>query len=342
MKKFILTVLAVFYSLTSCFATNGLDKVLNQYYSQNKVTVKNNKIDDYGMARRLYVDLAGRIPTTDELKAYVLSQSPDKKTQLLDKLLNTEDYVNNFYNFMADMYRIRPDRLSDSIGQLKSYPYIQYIRDSLRSDKPYSTMVAEMLTAEGRITENPATGYLLRDNGMALDNLATSVQLFLGKNIACAQCHDDPFQDYGQKQYYELFAFFGSQENRINVKDYRDIQKRIDDEIKKITGKDRIDNNARQLISANLYSISDNVKKEAKLPHDYQYDDAKPNEVVAPVSLDGKVKNIKDDKREAFTKWIISKPDFEYAIVNRIWKELIGVPLVAPLEGCHTLSRRLF
>lgn len=333
MIKLFTSMLVGLLLVSSVFASNGLDNVLSKYYQTNKVTGKNEKVDDYALARRLYIDLAGRIPTTDELKAYVLSQSPEKKNQLIDKLLGGEDYVNNFYNLFADMLRIRPERLSDSIGQLRAYPYVQYIRDSLREDRSYSKLVTEMMTAEGRITENPATGYLLRDNGMALDNLATSIQLFLGKNIACAQCHDDPFQDYGQKQYYELFAFFGSQENRMNRGDFRDIQKRIDEEIVKITGKERVDNNVRQLLSANLFSISENAKKEAKLPHDYQYDDAKPNDVVMPVSLDGKVKNVTTDRRKEFAEWVIGKPDFEYTIVNRIWKELIGVPLVTPMDN---------
>jgi hypothetical protein len=228
MRKFISTILIGLFSFTSCFGFNDLDKTLIDFYQKNKVQGKNLVIDDYGYVRRLYLDIAGRIPTTDEQKAFVSSQSPDKKNQLIDKLLFSEDYVNNFYNMFADMLRIRPERLSDNTGQLRGYPYIQYVRDSLRSDKPYDKWVTEMLTATGSLTQNPATAYLLRDNGMGLDNLATTMQIFMSKNLACAQCHDDPFQDYSQKQYYELYAFFGNQENRRNVSDYRKKQDEID------------------------------------------------------------------------------------------------------------------
>jgi hypothetical protein len=332
MFKFIAIICLGLLSFTSCFSANDLDKTLIKYYQENKVQGKNITVDDYGYVRRLYLDLAGRIPTTDEQKAFVLFQSPDKKTQLIDKLLFSEDYVNNFYNMFADMLRIRPERLSDNTGQLRGYPYMQYVRDSLRSDKPYNVWVTEMLTATGRFTQNPATSYLLRDNGMGLDNLATTMQIFLGKNLACAQCHDDPFQDYSQKQYYELFAFFGNQENRLNVIDYRKKQDDIDAGVKKITGQDRIDNNVRQLLSSNLYSISDDPKKQIRLPHDYQYSDAKPNDIVLPVSLDRKIKT-EDNRREKIAEWVTMQPDFANTIANRIWSEIVGQPLVSPIDN---------
>ena len=320
-------------SCVASLANNDLDKNLISYYKENKVQGKNIVIDDYGFVRRLYLDIAGRIPTTEEQNAYVTYQSPEKKTQLIDKLLFTEDYVNNFYNMFADMLRIRPERLSDNTGQLRGYPYMQYVRDALREDKKYNEWVSEMLNASGQFSQNPATSYLLRDNGMGLDNLATTTQLFLGKNISCAQCHDDPFQDYSQKQYYELFAFFASQENRISDPNFKKNQDRIDAEIKEITKTDRIDNNARQLLSSNLFAISDNPKKEVRLPHDYQYTDAKPNDVVHPVSLDGKVKDIKDNKRAEFAKWVTTQPEFAYTIVNRIWDNIVGTPLINPIDN---------
>jgi hypothetical protein len=332
MKTLVTIFLATVLSVASVFATNDLDRELLKYYATNKVAGKNEKVTDYTMARRLYIDIAGRIPSPNELKAYVSYNAPDKKQKLIDKLLFSEDYVNNFYNVFADMLRIRPDRLSDDVALLKSYPYIQYVQDNLRLDKPYDVWVKEMMTAKGTFQTNPATGYMLRDNGMALDNLATSVQLFIGKDIACAQCHDDPFQDYSQKQFYQLYAFVAQEENRANRKDYKDLLTKVDAQIKDITKKDRIDNNVRQLLAANLFDITENDKKEARLPHDFKYEkDGKPNDVVEPVTFDGKVKGVKGDRREALANWLITQDDFSYSIVNRIWGELVGKPLIEPV-----------
>lgn len=336
MKTFLLSLLVVF--LTSfASATNDLDKELSKYYTSNKITGKNEKVSDYTLARRLYIDLAGRIPTTEELKAFVTYKSPVKTTQLVDKLLFSEDYVNNFYNLFADMLRVRPERLSDGVALLKSFPYIQYIRDNLRTDKPYDVWVSEMLTATGKFTDNPATGYYLRDNGMGLDNLATTVQIFIGKDIACAQCHDDPFQDYTQKQFYQLYAFLGQQDTRTTRKDYKTILDKVDAEIREITKKDRIDNGVRQLLSANLFDINFNPVKTVRLPHDYKYDDAKPNDVMSAITLDGKIRSdSKSDNRVAFAKWVTTQNDFSYAIVNRLWAEIVGKPLISPIVNFNT------
>lgn len=327
MKKLLLALAVVLIPLKT-WGFNELDKELNSFYTKNKIQVVDKKVDDYTMVRRIYLDLAGRIPTTEEIKAYVTSQQPNKKSMIVEKLVYSEDYVNNFYNFWADLLRIRPERLGDGI-QMKSYPYMEYVRDFIRADKPYDKFVESLLSATGKITDNPASSYLIRDEGMLLDNLAITTQIFISANISCAQCHDDPFQDYTQKQFYELAAFFNNN-NRESRKDYADLLKKIDTDIKAITKTDRIDNNVRQLMGSNLFNISDDPNKQLKLPHDYQYSDAKPHDIVINASLDGKFKDVKENKRITFAKWITADERFPVTVANRIWEDIVGSNLFYP------------
>lgn len=327
MKK-ILTLLTVFFLPSLSFAANSLDYTLSKYYSEKSVKGDSTKLDDYSWIRRIYVDLAGRIPKIQEIQDFIKDSRKDKKEQVIDKILESEDYVNNYYNFWADIFRIRPERLSDDVALLKSYPYMGYLKKFIRDDASYKEFVSSLLTASGKYTDNPATGYMLRDNGMPLDNLATSLQLFIGKDIACAQCHDDPFQDYTQKQFYEMAGFFTTLNNRENRKDYASVIKKIDSEIKEITKQDRIDNNARQLLSSNLFNLKDDDAKMIKLPHDYKYSDAKPFDVVEPASLDGQIKGIKENKRLKAAEWITNHEDFGNAVANRIWQSIVGKGLV--------------
>jgi hypothetical protein len=310
-----------------CLATNDLDKELLKYYKKNDVKINFNMVDDYTFVRRLYIDVAGRIPTTKEIAEFIDDKKSEKKNRLVEKLVYSEDYTNNFYNLFADILRIKPERLADNI-QMRGYPYMEYVRDSLRSDKSWNTWVKEMLTATGRPTDNGATGYLLRDDGMVLDNLALTTNIFIGKSISCAQCHDDPFSDYTQKQFYELAAFFNN-ENREFRKNYKDILKTVDEQIKQITKTERIDNNVRQLMGANLLNIQNNQNKQLKYPFDYKYPNAKPNEIVITQTLDSKYKN-SVDRRPDFSQWLTTHSDFSYALVVRLWQHLIGNNMVYP------------
>lgn len=329
MKKFIILLLSTLFTL-SAFATNELDNVLKNYYVKNSVKGSAKTADDYTWIKRVYLDLGGRIPTFSEINSFVNSKNPEKKNKVVDSILASEDYVNNYYNFWADIFRIRPERLSDDVGLLKSYPYIDYVKSFIRTDQSYKDFVYSLLSANGRYSDNGATGYMIRDNGMPLDNLATSLQLFIGKDVACAQCHDDPFQDYTQMGFYQMASLFNSLENRERRKDYGEIIKRIDSEIKEITGKDRIDNNVRQLIAANLFNLKDDDNKTLKLPHDYQYNDAKPFEVVKPETLDGKLKDVKENRRSEVSKWIVNHSDFPNSISNRVWNNVVGQSLIVP------------
>lgn len=329
MKTLILSLLICLFPFSGN-AFNDLDKQLQKFYVENKVKGDPTKIDDYTWLRRTYLNVAGRIPTFAETQEFVKNREPIKKNKTVDKLLHSEDYVNNLYNFWADIFRIRPERLSDGTGILKAYPYMDYVRDSIRADKPYDKFVLELLTATGKYSDNGATGYMLRDTGMPLDNLATTLQLFTATDLSCAQCHDDPFQEYTQRQFFEMAAFFNTLDNRESRKEYGDVLKKVDQEIKEITKQDRIDNNIRQLLSANLFNLKDDDKKEMKLPHDYKYPDAKPFDVVKPLTLDNKLKSVDTNKREELSKWIVGHDNFSLAVSNRIWGMIVGTPLISP------------
>lgn len=329
MRKFLITLLTALFSL-AILKANELDDSLKSYYIKNSVKGNSAVVDDYTWIKRIYIDLGGRIPTLNEINSFIDDSSPDRKNKVVDKILNSEDYVNHYYNFWADLLRIRPERLSDDVGLLKSYPYIDYVKTFIREDKSYKDFVFSLLSASGRYTDNGATGYMIRDNGMPLDNLATTLQIFIGKDVACAQCHDDPFQDYTQMGFYQMANLFNSLDNRERRKDYGETLKRIDSEIKEITGKDRIDNAVRQLLSANLFNLKDDDTKTLKLPHDYKYSDGKPLEVVSSKTLDGKLKDVKENRREKAAEWIVENADFSKAISNRIWGNIVGKALIVP------------
>jgi hypothetical protein len=298
-------------------------------------------------ARRAYLDLAGRIPTHDEVTEFLSSRDASKRADLIDRLLESPDYVSHFYNFWADILRLteRPQKT------LPFEPYLYYVKDSIRTNKPYDEWVHEMLTADGRLWENPAVGFQVRDFGMPLPYVDNTVRVLLGTQIGCAQCHDHPFDHWTQKQFYELAALTSGTKMRpgqgrpaagglrkgplregAGMRDPEAIAvRRLVQEVRRETERP----GAVQFILANATKVTF-ADRPLPLPHDYQYSDAKPLEVVSPKVLWGAVppSAAAADGRARFAAWVVSHDNRQFArtIANRMWRKVMGVGLVEPVD----------
>jgi hypothetical protein len=381
-----------------------IDKLVNKLLGEQKIKA-NGPISDEQFVRRIYLAAAGRIPTSAEAKAFLQNKDANKRDKLVDQLLDSEGYVSHFYNYWADILRINT-RLGRS-GASNEYAYKHWVKDALRKNLPYDKMVYELVSAEGNVWENGATGYYHRDRGMPLDNMANTVRVFLGTRLECAQCHDHPFDKWSQKEFFEMASFtygvrtgYSGGENRAMItKTMRDERKqrtikisqkitgikgfyptRRDSDITKIYASDdrrsvakrrgiateeeyrALNNkvqaalkksegaygNINRLIS-DIYNplryASMNVRdRNAPLPHDYQYDDAKPKQLIEPGSMFGE--DVHKDALEngylpAYANWMTSKtnPRFTRVIANRLWKKAFGVGLVEPVDQFTDYSK---
>ena len=286
--------------------------------------------------RRVYLDVIGRIPTYEEATRFLDSDHPQKRSHLIDELLASEGYVNHFYHFWADILRIN----SSAPAQQNITPfYIDWVRDSLRQNRPYDEFVHELLTAQGQAWENGAVGYYVRDRGMPLDHMANTVRIFLGTRLECAQCHDHPFDTWTQMDFYHMAAFtYGVNPSGSNYGAVSDASRTVQ------KAEDRSDQEKKDLRAAmneitrvvrNNYVVSHRPSLP-KLPHDYQYDNAKPNDVVKPRTMfgaDPKVEKLEDRVR-IYADWIASKenPLFTTVIANRLWKKVMGAGLYEPVD----------
>lgn len=289
----------------------------------------NSPADDAVFLRRAYLEIAGRIPNLEEARSFLQSSAPRKRRDLVDRLLDSEGYVNREFHYWADLLRAQ-SRLRNAPGQ----PYLNWIKNALRENKPYDQMVRELIQAEGYVWENGAAGYYLRDAGMPLDHMANTFQIFLGTQLVCAQCHDHPCDEFTQLDYYRQAAYvFGVKTtDREMLKEYRKINRRLSD------GEDidpEVQRRARQMIRPLRYRVNE-TNAELKLPDDYQYDDAKPKTVVKPGVLFGNEIELErgESQRNGYAAWLVSaeNPRFATVIANRLWKRAMGVGLIEPVD----------
>ena len=283
--------------------------------------------DDATFLRRVTVDIAGRLPTVEETRAFLSETgekgsagvSPaveasrrnsgparetgagatgtvalpgDKRGRLIDRLLDSGDYADYFANKWTALLR---NKRADGKQARMTYAFHDWVRDSLIENKPYDQFVRDLVTASGEVAQNPPVAWFrqMRETTTQLEDTA---QVFLGQRLKCAECHHHPFERWSQQDYYSFAAFF-SQVNRKAGAQPGD-----------------------EIVFAKRTSASATNKKTKQ--------SVKPAGLGAmPVSLAPD-----DDAREALAAWMIS-PDNRYfarMLVNRYWKHFFNRGLVEP------------
>lgn len=354
---FIITIPAVFAKPLPLDVVRNTARELDEVLIAGQKTegIKANPIvDDSTFVRRSYLNIIGRLPTHDEARSFLESTEKEKRTKLIDSLVESPGFNSHLFNFWTDLLRVKTNSEHNGLG------WHVWLKDAVANNMPYDKMVKEMLAAEGHVAENPAVGYYLRDRGMLLDNVSNTVQVFLGQQIGCAQCHDHPFDETTQMEYYQLAAFLGGTDYRFDggrekIKEAIgfDPDKRPKKAFKNMTKEERRKfalqaKKAKERAMAkkgearaigqvfryhNRNALADNTTRELKLPADYQYDDGEAGDVVKPGFLFGlDTKDVKpEQRREYFAKWVTSpkNPYFTKVIANRMWKYAFGYGLVA-------------
>ncbi len=257
---------------------------------------------DSTFLRRVYLDVIGRLPTVDEVRAFHADSAPDKRTRLVDALLARPEYADSWANRWVDLLRPNPYR----VGMKATLNFDTWIRDQFRRNAPYDQFVRELITARGSTWQNGAVT-LLRDRRTPEEITPLVCQLFMGIRIDCARCHHHPFEVWGQDEFYRLAAYF----SQIGYKG---------------TGLSPPISGGEEIV---FHRPTGNVKHPLT------------GEVVAPRPLAGSAKvETNDDPRDVFARWLTAddNPYFGRAAVNRIWAELMGRGLVEPVDDLRATN----
>jgi hypothetical protein len=328
---------------TATGAAIQINNLLIAYWEKNNVT-PNPPASEETFVRRVYLDIIGRIPTLQEAREYLDDPAPrmEKRGALIDRLLTSEGHALHMYAFWADILRVQSNA-NGGQGAMTSKPYVEHIKKRIRENQPYDKFVHELLTAQGKVWHNPAIGYYMRDLGMPLENLASTSRIFLGTRIECAQCHNDPFDKTTQMQFYQMAAFtYPLETNYTGITAQDSVNK-----MRRTAEKDPQRATQAKWLGAISENLGDFVryskvqaepeKRQLKLPHDYQYTDAKPKDRITPATMLGEKVTcdpMKDDTVKAFADWLTSpkNPRFTTVIANRLWKKVFGRGLIEPVD----------
>jgi hypothetical protein len=184
--------------------SNFVDHFINAKLEKSKI-LPSDLCTDAEFVRRLYLDLTGSTPTAEQARAFVEDTTPssDKRQKLVDQLLGSKDFVDNWSNKWADLLQCN----SKALGEKGVWVFREWIREAVAQNMPYDQFARTLMTAEGSSLDNPPVNYMrtLRETGKITEDVS---QTFLGVRFNCNKCHDHPFERWTQDQYYQFGAFF--------------------------------------------------------------------------------------------------------------------------------------
>ena len=199
--------IACLFSLTWTGAASAqltLSQRIDQHIQKGMKEAPAPRASDDEFLRRVYLNLNGVIPSTEEARAFLADKSPDKRTVLVEKLLTGDGYARHMTNlFDVLLMDRRPDK------HVKRPEWRDFLHKSFAENKPYDQFVREILSSDGTDPKTrPAAKFYLDRDGEPNVLTKDISRLFLGMNLHCAQCHDHPLVDaYKQDHYYGVLAF---------------------------------------------------------------------------------------------------------------------------------------
>lgn len=245
---------------------------------------------DADFLRRAFLDIIGTLPTAAEAREFLRDSSPNKRRALVDSLLVRKEYADFQALKWSDVLRV--DRLA--LGHKQAYVYYRWIRDAFARNRPFDDVAREIITATGPLSKHPA-GNLFKVAKKPGEVAATVSQVFMGIRIECAQCHHHPFDQWSQRDYYGMEAFF----TQVNFKSTP----------------------AGQVLLPNKKSTTKHPRTRGVVQAHALLQD-EPNETP------------EGDRRRLFADWLTADDNRWFArnIVNRVWAQLVGRGIVTPVD----------
>lgn len=182
--------------------SNFIDELVYQKLRSMQI-LPAEKCSDSEFLRRVYLDLVGVLPTVDQTRSFLGDSSADKRTKLIDALLDRSEYARFWALKWGDLLKLTQKQ----VGSDAVYKYHRWIEQAIAEDMPYDQFATQLITASGSTFANPPANFY-KTSADVNECVETISQVFIGARLQCAKCHNHPFERWTQDNYYGLAAFF--------------------------------------------------------------------------------------------------------------------------------------
>jgi hypothetical protein len=282
------------YKKPSLSTNNYIDELVHNKLHKLRI-YPSELCSDEVFLRRVYLDVAGAVPDAETTAKFLKDSNANKRERVIDQLLDRKEFTDMWVMKFAELLQIRTDD-NNGVSYKSTLLYFNWIKDRIASNMPMDQIVRELLTAKGGTFVSPATNYyqIERDNLKITENVA---QVFMGMRIQCAQCHDHPFDQWTQDDYYSFASFF-SQVGRKRGADPRE----------------------SIIYNRNSGEINHPIHKKP----------------MPPKFLGGETPEIKKgtDRRKVLADWLASpdNPFFARNLANIVWSHFFGQGIIEPVD----------
>ncbi len=181
-------------------------------------------VSDEDFLRRVTFDLAGTLPTPEEVTLFGLDPDPKKRGKRIAQLLASEDYATNWMRYWRDVVFSRATNMRAPFARSA---FEKWMTEQLKANASWDQVASQLVTATGDVRENGATALIFAQEGNSSEVASEVSRIFLGIQIQCANCHNHPTDKWTREDFHELAAFFP----RIRVQPKREEQRLISYEI---------------------------------------------------------------------------------------------------------------
>ena len=331
--------------------SNLIDSFIEKRLKKEELTLS-NEANPNTLIRRVYLDLIGLLPTPEEIKSFVENNSNDAYEKIVSKLLDSPHYGERWGRHWLDQARYADSHGYTSDSERQMWPFRDWVISALNDDMGFDQFTIEQIA--GDLLPNPskkqiaATAFhrntLISQEGgsdpeqfrveATMDRVNTTGAVWLGLSLGCAQCHDHKFDPISQKEYYEMYAFYNSAEDKNNTGPTIPIiegelinsaKKNDKNKVNLMIMRDRKDPRETYLLTRGDFTTPD--KESGQLS---------PNFISAISINEDKEENKKT--RLDLAKWLVdpNNPLTARVTVNRIWMRYFGKGIVETEEDFGT------
>lgn len=282
--------------------------------------------DDATFLRRVWLDVAGTVPGRDEAASFLDADAPDRAI-LVDRLLDDERFARHWGRFLLELLTGGRRAILDE--EFNGRVLYDWLVERLREGDGWNEITSALLQGRGQADQSGPANFLLRYRVRPAAMAATVGRAFLGVSIECAQCHDHPYDDWTQEQFWGVAAFFARTKlfyvEEADMAGVTDVRR----------------GRLRMPPGGDENSVEDEDEEEEEEENEDDDEDENLGPLVRPRFLDGTVPSRREKLRASLARLVVSpeaSPTFARAFVNRVWARLLGRGLIDPVDDVRALD----